>query len=131
MKKKLLWGVAAVLLLALVAAGIAAYWLLPLSVGGTAVRQPAPLPGDTLLTAEQVRADRQQLIDYVESVHPFFVDGSDQTAYRAAKEAYLAEIDTIEQYAKNKEEITHRIDELIKRKELETIREIETKAIRT
>lgn len=91
MKKKLLWGVAAVLLLALVAAGIAAYWLLPLSVGGTPVRQPAPLPGDTLLTAEQVRADRQQLIDYVESVHPFFVDGSDQTAYRAAKEAYLAE----------------------------------------
>jgi len=41
-----------------------------------------------------VQADRQQLIGYVESVHPFFVDGSDQTAYQAAKEAYLSETNT-------------------------------------
>ena len=34
-----------------------------------------------------------------------------------AKEAYLAEIDTIEQYAKNKKEITERIDELKARRD--------------
>lgn len=34
-----------------------------------------------------------------------------------AKEAYLAEIDTIEQYAQNKKEITERIDDLIARRD--------------
>ncbi len=89
MKKKMLIAVAAVLLLVLSAA--AALYFMPVSFGGTWPQRPAALPGDTLLTAEQVDADRQQLIEYVESVHPFFVDGSDQTAYQAAKEAYLAE----------------------------------------
>ncbi len=45
-----------------------------------------------------------------------------------AKEAYLAEVDTIEQYAKNKEEITARIEELTKRKDMETTREIDVDA---
>ncbi|MBR4067147.1 MAG: hypothetical protein IKK08_00810 [Clostridia bacterium] len=89
MKKKMLIAVAAVLLLVLSAA--VALYFMPVSFGGTWPQSPAALPGDTLLTAEQVDADRQQLIEYVESVHPFFVDGSDQTAYQAAKEAYLAE----------------------------------------
>ena len=90
MKKKLLWSIAIILLLVVLAAGAALYFL-PLSLGGTGVNRPDALPGDTLLTAEQVQADRQQLMGYVESVHPFFVDGSDQTPYLAAKEAYLAE----------------------------------------
>ena len=77
-------------LVVLLGAGAAMYCL-PLSVGGTRVARPDALPGDTPLTAQQVQADRQQLIDYVESVHPFFVDGSDQTAYQAARETYLAE----------------------------------------
>lgn len=89
-KKNLLWSIAIILLVVLLAAGAAMYFL-PLSFGGTGVKRPDALPGDTLLTVEQVQADRQQLIDYVESVHPFFVDGSDQTAYLAAKEVYLAE----------------------------------------
>lgn len=89
-KRTLLWIIAVILLLVLLCAGAAAYFL-PLSLGGTRVARPDALPGDTPLTAEQVQADRQQLIDYVESVHPFFVDGSDQTAYLAAKEAYLSE----------------------------------------
>lgn len=41
-----------------------------------------------------------------------------------AKEAYLAEIDTIEQYGNNKKEITARIDELIKKRDSETVQEI-------
>ena len=90
MKKKLIWIIASILLVALLVTGAVMYFL-PVSFGGTRVVRPDALPGDTLLTAEQVQADRQQLIDYVESVHPFFVDGSDQTAYQAAKEAYLSE----------------------------------------
>ena len=89
-KKKFLLLMAIILLLVLLAAGAALYFL-PVSFGGTWVERPAALPGDTLLTAEQVQADRQQLIAYVESVHPFFVDGSDQTPYLAAKEIYLSE----------------------------------------
>jgi DNA invertase Pin-like site-specific DNA recombinase len=42
-----------------------------------------------------------------------------------AKEAYLAEIDTIEQYAQNKKEITERINELIARRDKEIVKEID------
>jgi hypothetical protein len=42
-----------------------------------------------------------------------------------AKEAYLAEIDTIEQYAQNKKEITERIDDLKARQSRETTKEID------
>ena len=40
-----------------------------------------------------------------------------------AKEAYLAEIDTIEQYKQNKKEITDRINDLIERRDKETEKE--------
>ena len=40
-----------------------------------------------------------------------------------AKEAYLAEIDTIEQYAQNKKEITERIEDLIARRDKEIEKE--------
>lgn len=42
-----------------------------------------------------------------------------------AKEAYLAEIDTIEQYAVNKKEITARIDDLKARRDKEIVKEID------
>ena len=45
-----------------------------------------------------------------------------------AREAYLAEIDTIEQYAQNKKEITARIADLIKKRDRETITEIDVDA---
>ena len=45
-----------------------------------------------------------------------------------AKEAYLAEIDTIEQYSQNKKEITERIEYLKKRRDIETVQEIDTEA---
>jgi DNA invertase Pin-like site-specific DNA recombinase len=45
-----------------------------------------------------------------------------------AKEAYLAEIDTIEQYAQNKKDITERIGDLKARKEKETFQEIDVDA---
>jgi DNA invertase Pin-like site-specific DNA recombinase len=45
-----------------------------------------------------------------------------------AKEAYLAEIDTIEQYGQNKKEITARIDDLKARRDKETAKEIDVDA---
>lgn len=42
-----------------------------------------------------------------------------------AKEAYLAEIDTIEQYAKNKSEITERIADLEARRDKDLVKEID------
>lgn len=45
-----------------------------------------------------------------------------------AKEAYLAEIDTIEQYAQNKKEITERIQDLIARRDKHTIKEVDIDA---
>jgi hypothetical protein len=45
-----------------------------------------------------------------------------------AKEAYLAEIDTIEQYAQNKKEITERIADLQKKRDRNTVAEIDIDA---
>lgn len=45
-----------------------------------------------------------------------------------AKEAYLAEIDSIEQYRQNKKEITERIDDLKTRRDKETAKEIDVEA---
>ena len=45
-----------------------------------------------------------------------------------AKEAYLAEIDTIEQYKQNKKEITERIDDLIARQNSEAVKEFDADA---
>jgi DNA invertase Pin-like site-specific DNA recombinase len=45
-----------------------------------------------------------------------------------AKQAYLAEIDTIEQYAQNKKEITERIDDLKKRQNKEIFQKIDVDA---
>ena len=45
-----------------------------------------------------------------------------------AKEAYLAEIDTIEQYAQNKKEITERIDDLKAKRDKQTLAEIDMDA---
>ena len=45
-----------------------------------------------------------------------------------AKEAYLAEIDTIEQYAANKKEITERIQDLITRRDKHLIKEVDIDA---
>lgn len=45
-----------------------------------------------------------------------------------AKQAYLAEIDSIEQYAKNKKEITARIDELKERRDKDIVTEIDIEA---
>ena len=45
-----------------------------------------------------------------------------------AKEAYLAEIDSIEQYKQNKAEISARIDELIERRDNEVVKDVDMNA---
>ena len=45
-----------------------------------------------------------------------------------AKQAYLAEIDSIEQYAQNKKEITERINDLIARRDKDLVKEIDIDA---
>ena len=45
-----------------------------------------------------------------------------------AKEAYLAEIDTIEQYGINKKEITERIDDLKKKRDTDTVKDFDLDA---
>lgn len=45
-----------------------------------------------------------------------------------AKEAYLAEIDTLEQYAKNKAEITARIEDLKERRDKDIVKEVDIDA---
>lgn len=45
-----------------------------------------------------------------------------------AKEAYLAEIDSIEQYAQNKKDITERIEDLIARRDKEIVKETDINA---
>lgn len=41
------------------------------------------------LTKVQVQEDREQVIEYLENIHPFFVLEKDQKEYKAAKEKYM------------------------------------------
>lgn len=64
----------------------------------------------------------QNLIDYDKLI------AVEERRLERAKEAYLAEIDTIEQYAQNKKEISARIDDLIARRDKEIVKEIDINA---
>lgn len=44
---------------------------------------------DDMLTSAEVEEDRNQAIEFIESVHPYFVDGSDITPYEDAKDKYI------------------------------------------
>ena len=64
----------------------------------------------------------QKLIDFDKLI------AVEERRLERAKEAYLAEIDTIEQYAQNKKEISERIEELIARRDKEIVKEIDMDA---
>ena len=64
----------------------------------------------------------QNLIDYDKLI------AVEERRLERAKEAYLAEIDTIEQYAQNKKEISARIADLIARRDKEIVKEIDINA---
>ena len=69
--------------------GLCIYFFVPISFGMKDVPMPEPLPADTLLTAEQVKEDRDLAIAYMENVHPYFILEKDRTAYEAAKHNYM------------------------------------------
>ena len=54
--------------------------------------------------------------------------GVEERRLERAREAYLAEIDTIDQYAKNKAEITARINELKEKRDRQIVKEIDIDA---
>jgi len=67
------------------------YYKVPVAMGGSIPEMKDPLPSDTMLSADAVKADREYLIDFVESVHPYFVDGSDIDKYNEAKDRYISQ----------------------------------------
>ncbi len=77
----------------LAAALVCIYFFVPISLGNHSsdFQAPESLPMDTLLTKEQVQEDRDQMITYIEHIHPYFVAEEDTAAYHTAKENYLAQ----------------------------------------
>ena len=71
-------------------------------------KQPKKLPSDTVDYDKLIAVEERRLA--------------------RAKEAYLAEIDSIEQYAQNKKEITQRIEDLKQRQSKEIFQEIDMDA---
>ena len=68
------------------------------------------------------KKSRPNLIDYDKLIT------IEERRLARAKEAFLAEIDTLEQYGQNKKEITARIEDLIARRDKEHITEIDVNA---
>ncbi len=92
MKKKNIVIVSAIAVI-LAAVLTCIYFFVPISFGNHSsdFQAPESLPMDTLLTKEQVQEDRDQMITYIEHIHPYFVAEEDMTAYYTAKENYLAQ----------------------------------------
>lgn len=72
----------------------------------------------TIVPKEQKKAD-PNAVDYDKLI------AAEERRLERAREAYLAEIDTIEQYKKNKKEITARIDDLRARQSKDTTAEVD------
>ena len=72
----------------------------------------------TIVPKTQKKADADT-IDYDKLI------ALEERRLERAREAYLAEIDTIEQYSKNKKEITARIDDLKARQSKDTTAEVD------
>ena len=71
------------------------------------------------ISPRQPQKTNPNLIDYDKLI------AVEERRLERAKEAYLAEIDTIEQYGQNKKEITARIEDLIARRDKEIVKDID------
>jgi len=74
------------------------------------------------LSPVQPKKSDAPLIDYEKLI------AIEERRLERAKEAYLAEIDSIEQYAQNKKEISRRIEDLKAKQDKETVQEIDIDA---
>lgn len=68
-------------------------FLVTVALGGCAWKGTAVWKEGRLLTKEEVREDRNQVIRYVEDVHPFFELEKDQTEYDETKKEYIEDTD--------------------------------------
>ena len=59
---------------------------------GCSVQKETDCSSNQNLSKTQVAEDRNQVIEYLESVHPFFVLEKEQEKYKAAKKTYIAYI---------------------------------------
>ncbi len=87
MKKRL--GIITIIALLLFATVMGLLYALPVSFGGKQVDIPKQLAADTVLTAEQVIEDRDKAIEYMESIHPYFILEENQSDYQTAREKYI------------------------------------------
>lgn len=83
-----------------------------------ALRETAKTKQFTIVPKVQKKSDTTTL-DYDKLI------AVEERRLERAREAYLAEIDTIEQYGKNKKEITARIDDLRARQSKDTVTEVD------
>ena len=83
-----------------------------------ALRETVKAKQFTIVPKTQKKADTAA-VDYDKLI------ALEERRLERAREAYLAEIDTIEQYSQNKKEITARIDDLKARKSKDTTAEVD------
>ena len=83
-----------------------------------ALRETVKTKQFTIVPKEQKKADTAT-IDYDKLI------ALEERRLERAREAYLAEIDTIEQYSQNKKEITAKIDDLKARQSKDTTAEVD------
>ncbi len=88
-KKKILIPLACILLALLVLAVLLLNFKPPIMFNINYPELPEELAVDTLLTSEQVREDRDKMIESVENIHPFFLLEEDLSGYEIAKEKYI------------------------------------------
>lgn len=68
-------------------------FMMTVALAGCAWKGAAVWEEGRLLTKEEVREDRNQVIRYVEDVHPFFELEEDQAEYDKAKKEYIEDTD--------------------------------------
>lgn len=70
-------------------AGICFY--VPISFGQRQYMEPPEaLAIDMQLPKEEVQADRNQMIEYIEHIHPYFLVEENRDAYQSAKDTYIS-----------------------------------------
>ena len=82
----------------------------------------AEATGQFTMTPKSPKKQEKSQVDYDKLI------AVEERRLQRAREAYLAEIDSIEQYKQNKEEISARIADLMERRDKEIVIEVDTKA---
>ena len=65
------------------------YFCVPIQLGGEYQQGMMALPLDMVITKEKVAEDRNQAIQFVEDVHPYFALEKEQSAYEEARQKYI------------------------------------------